>query len=143
MEPFIYSLASKAGHKHKVLPFYLWGVLLILVRDTTEHYPRCVHAFPYPSPPPQHTHTHTTPDTKTKQGPFELVGRVGNLCKGKQPLRPEHFLPFLQLALAVWGQGSWHTGFRRWLLMHVVASALMGLEAMPLHHSDHSWSDGK
>lgn len=33
LEPFIWSLASKTGHKHRYLPLYLWGVLCILVRD--------------------------------------------------------------------------------------------------------------
>lgn len=83
-----------------------------------------------------HTHVHT-------QGPFELVGRVSNIAKGLQPLRSENLLPVLQLALVVWGQGDWHVGSRRWLLMHVVSSVLMGLQALPLHHSDFSWTDGK
>ena len=78
-------------------------------------------------------------------GPFELVGRLLNVVVRRiQPPRWENALPFVELAvLMLVGQNGARVGWRQWLLMHVVASALLGLQALPLHHSDHSWSDGK
>lgn len=139
IEPFIWSLASKAGHKHRYLPLYLWGVLCILVRVTL----RTRRIWWARTTLLAHPHTPLPTNHPRPQGPFELVGRISNIRKGLQPPRPENLLPFLQLALAVWGQRDWHAGSRRWLLMHVVSSVLMGLEALPLHHSDYSWTDGK
>lgn len=64
IEPFIWSLASKAGHKHRYLPLYLWGVLCILVR--------VMHACTYPS---RHgiwawKHVLFLPYTRTHTGPL-------------------------------------------------------------------------
>lgn len=141
LEVFIWSLASKADKKHKALPAYLWMVLCMLVRVPPQNPFFCLkthtpllHPCKRPRPPQHLTQT---------QGPFELVARVRNVLGGVRPLRSENLLPFLQLALLIWGQGSVHVGFRCWGLMHCFCSLLLGLEAFPLHHSDHSWSDGK
>eukprot|EP00624_Nannochloropsis_granulata_P006432 evm.model.NODE_4805_length_8192_cov_19.876709.1 len=115
IEPFIYSLYS-GPPSNRFLPLYLWWVLCIL-------------------------------------GPFEVLARGMNVFFLRvQPLRWENLLPFLELGLLVMlagggkgegGGGGGGEGLKKWVVMHVVASILMGLQALPLHHSEHAWIDGK
>lgn len=78
-------------------------------------------------------------------GPFEVLARGMNVFLLRvQPLRWENLLPFMELGfLMMKGGGGVGGGLGKWLVMHVVASVLMGLQALPLHHSEHAWTDGK
>ncbi|EWM27249.1 cytochrome b5-related protein [Nannochloropsis gaditana] len=78
-------------------------------------------------------------------GPFELLARLINIVLRRiQPWRPEHLLPGAELVLLMlFGRSGAWAGWWRWLTMHVVASVLLGLQALPLHHSEHAWRDGK
>ncbi|KAM3574703.1 hypothetical protein VYU27_003336 [Nannochloropsis oceanica] len=113
IEPFIHSLYS-GPPSNQFLPFYLWWVLCIL-------------------------------------GPFELLARGMNVFFLRiQPLRWENLLPFMELGLLIVFAGGGKggvvvggEGLKKWVVMHVAASVLMGLQALPLHHSEHAWMDGK
>ena len=78
-------------------------------------------------------------------GWYEWIARFLSVAVWRlQPLYWENLLPLVELAVLINCHcGGMRSGWRRWLVMHTVSSILMGMEAMPLHHSDHSWSDGK
>ena len=80
-------------------------------------------------------------------GPFEVLARIMNVFLLRvQPLRWENLLPFVELGVLMMkggGGGGGGGGLGKWVVMHVVASVLMGLQALPLHHSELAWTDGK
>lgn len=88
LEPFIWSLASKAGHKNRYLPLYLWGVLCILVCYACVYLPE---STPYLG---MQVSDYLTPLPTSHRAPSSSSGASATSSRAFSPSDPRTCCPF-------------------------------------------------